>query len=327
MYNRAMTPTDSVNNTSNSFIQLFSPKRDEKFILWNNKDTVGLSLLKQYTDKGLYCPAKTVDGTHDSVALIRIGYYVSEIKDGVVPIIVNINHTSKYLMDNHWNYDFNDSRSPTKESLERSKSSRQPIDLEDTSRYFYNINKNKIFDTEKQKFVTARFLVNDIYRKHLDTLTNLTFRLKIASRHGIVESIPHVTGLMEKINLKLFGRTIRDSKDFAVGIFKPYPYSDLVSLSPDRINILGTDLPITNQTARTFVIFWLLLYLLKTYTKFDLLGLVGLIEGVTSGFFLTIIVSAFLVFFDYVLPLVILYLENCLIKLKLYLMLRVKIKI
>lgn len=75
---------------------------------------------------------------------------------------------SLYLLDgNHFDYNFDDPDSPTKESLEISKKSISPAELESYDDYFYDLNKRCFI--EKGKKIEARKMLDDIFALHIKT--------------------------------------------------------------------------------------------------------------------------------------------------------------
>src|SRR5258706_3296612 len=133
------------------FVKIFNFSTKDEITPWINNDTVGFSIIKEYPRKGLFVPAINQEGKPDSVALIRIGYDKSEEKK--LPLRVTIHKVSRYLINGHWNFNYDDKESPTEESAKESKSSRRPIDLEELSRYIYHSETKKIFDLEKNKYI------------------------------------------------------------------------------------------------------------------------------------------------------------------------------
>ena len=184
------------------FIKIFNFSPKEEVIPWTDDDPIGLSVIKEYPKKGLFRPTYTQEGKQDSVALIKIGYYKANKKE--IPIRVNIHKASRYLLKDHWDFNFEDKESPTEESLENSKASRQPIDLEELSRYIFHVDTQKIFDREKNDYIEPKTIVEDIYITHLQTLKDIPFRIKMAVKNNSFSFIKPTNEFLAQLNFFLF---------------------------------------------------------------------------------------------------------------------------
>ena len=319
----------SILEETKSFTRLFTRGSKGKIITWNSKDAVGISILRNYPDSSKFVPAKNAQGNTDTVILIKVGYYYINENDSSASrsetkLIVSAHKASKFLLEGHMDFVFDKENkdSPTKESLNLSKASLQPIDLEESTRFEYYIKDEKIKDTEINKYIKPSDVVDYIYNLHLKTLTYSAFffRLKIRLQTSFANLIFPFRDLLLGIEFVLFGRTIRKSEDFAKGVFEPYERNDLVDSTTEKVKILGSDFPITNQTARTFVIAMTGLFLINRYTGTDILGFVGTVNSLSGSFiFGASIVAVILLFFDRVLPLVLFWAINLLIYFNLWL--------
>ena len=313
-------------------VSLFTSLKDVVVTPWiDSTGAVGFSLLKEYPDKGLFTPINNKKGEKDSVAMIRIWYMTREISEDEdqkkVRLSVAIIKSSRYLFKHHF-YNFEDDDSPTKVSLAESKASRQPVDLEESSRYEFRIVEKRIYDLKKNKYVEPEEIVNQIYKLHLSLITNIPFQILAFSQKKLIESIAPTSKYLKIVNLYLFGRRIKKTKDFAAGIITPYPLDSLEDSLPleARAKILGSDFPISFRTAGTFIAFFSVVYLINYIWHFDFLGIVKLMSSTTNAFFLAILTGGMLLLFDRVIPYSILLLINLLIRLNWYLM-SLKIKI
>ncbi len=314
--------TNNISDQTEEFVKNFR-NLDEEIIPWIDDDAVGLSIIKNYPENSLFVPARNLNGEPDSVALIKIGYTNSkniEKEENNVNLFISISKVSRYLLNNHWNYDFKDPKSPTEESLKKSKESKQPIDLED-AQYQYNLPTKRFYNSEKKKYVEAGEIVEEIYKLHLKTLRAVGFRAKIKLQKQIIEYSYPINKLLIRTNFILFGRKIKESKNFSTGIFETYSHNDLIDLTTEKTKILGSDFPITNQTARTFVAFITVLFLFKIYSGRDILGIMYLVQKSSENNLLLASFTATLLFiFDRVIPHLILLLVNVLIRLRLWFM-------
>jgi hypothetical protein len=165
------------------FAKNYTKKNGEEIILWQGNDNIGFTILRNYPDNIAFKPVKSKNGKVDSVCMIKIGSPLRKVttESEDLKLFVMVSKASKYLLSNHFNYDFNDPESPTRDSLEESKRSKQPIDLEDFDGYIYDRKNNKIFNVEgERKEVSIDDVVEKIYKLHLKTIkfTGIWFRLK-----------------------------------------------------------------------------------------------------------------------------------------------------
>ncbi|GEM_PF-4133573 len=320
-----METNTNIPSETQKLVMIFSSIKNAEIIPWEKSDkAVGLSVIKDYPDKGSFIPAKNKKGEKDSVAMIRMYYLqpdLGEEKKEVVPLNVSIHKANRYLF-NHPIWNFDDETSPTEESLQESKTSKQPIDLEEFSRYELHLNKEKIYDLKAEKYVSPTEVIEEIYKTHLDTTKNIPFQAKMIAQKRIIEVIDPINNFLKAVNYYLFGKRIKKADDIGVGIFKPYAFKDLndLTLTSEKPKILGSDFPISYQTAGTFVVFFSMLFLLNYYFHYDFLGMVSLINGTNSSFFLAVLTAAMLLIFDRVIPYFILLIINLLIRFRLYLM-------
>ncbi len=318
----------AITTQTKEFTDLFrSLPRVNRITPWIDQEAVGLSVIRDYPDGISFIPAKNSSDEKDSVALIKIGYLAREVKDNKITLVVRISKQSQYLLGEHWDYNFEDSKSPTRASIEESKASKQPFDLEELSRYQYSIDNKQFYDLRDKEQVEPSTIIDKIYKLHLKTIDDPIFRTKVKLKEKGISFTDPTKKFLSNLNYWLFGRQIKESKDFAAGIFKPYSDQDLVDLTTEKIKLLGSDLPVTNQTARTFIFFLLIIFLTKYYSGYDILGLYNLIQyGKDNNLLLITLVTGALFIFDRVFPRVIFKLINFLVKMRL-LLIRLQIKI
>lgn len=306
------------------FHSLFTSIKGVEFVKWDNKDNVGISVLKPYPNNTSFVPVKSQNGQIDSVCLIRIGYYHKDktfSKYTKAPLHLTISKVSRYILKHHW-YNYSDDNSPTEEAVKISESSRRPADLVESDRFEYYIEKNKIYDKKLHIYINPHDLIKNFFRQHLRTLTNIPFILKVASQRFIIRVIDPVKLFLIKINLVCFGKKFKENTEFLVGILKPYNANDLedLSITSDKPKILGSDFPITYQSATVFIVFILIIFISNYYYKIDLLGMVALFNKANdNSLFLGSLIAALIIFFDRVIPNFIVRVINLLIRLKSYL--------
>lgn len=126
--------------TSEKVAQLFQVTENqqwEQLILFEpSTQFAGFSAQRRYPEQGGYLPPCLKDGTPDTFALVRVAAYLtdSEIGSRQWQLRVDISKHSRYLY-NRFDYDFSDPKSPTKDSVLRSRATRQPLDLEFNEEY------------------------------------------------------------------------------------------------------------------------------------------------------------------------------------------------
>lgn len=300
------------------FARFFKANQETKdeVIPWDEGSSVGFSVLRNYPPKGKFIPAKTENGKDDSVALIRVGYYPNG--NETVPNIVIASKGSRYLLGDvgKFDYNFDDKDSPTKESLQQSKDSRQPVELEDNTRFEFDPKIKTFFDKEDNKVVSLNYVVDSIYTTHLKTVKTFSgaaFRIKLSLRERIIKIITLLIRSLKSINFKLLGKTIKEEKDFALGWFKKYPHKNLGTLRPEEIEINGYFLYISKNAFFTATAIILGTFIVHDLVGFELLFVEFLKENAGNQVFFVAFSVMTLWLFDYLLPHLILALINLLI--------------
>jgi len=319
------TPVNTSTSQLNEFLTLFSDKPDKNIIPWIGGKAIGLSIIKNYPKNGPFYPAIKKSGQDDSVALIKVGYNPEIVDNNEVLLMIYIQKVSLYLLNDKWDYNFNDPDSPTKESLEVSKLSKQPVDLEELSRFKYNIVTKKIVDLRKSVEIQPIQVVDYIYNEHLRTAKNYVFKTKLKLRDKTIKYLEKFKKDLIKINSLLFGKTIKEDDNFD-GFFDKYKHKNLISLSTEKISFLGADLTITKNSFYTFIIIILIVFILDYIFKINFFPF-GMFKQYESNniFLVSVVIVGFKVV-DYFIPHFILIIINSLIKAKLRL-LRLKIKL
>lgn len=322
-----MSDVKNIPPETEALISLFSSIKNIEIRPWDDtSENVGLSVFKNYPDKDTFIPARNKKGQKDSIAVIKIWYKRSEVvlmrKRKKVSLKIGIYKLSRYSLKSPFP-NFADDDSPTKASLAESKASKQPFDLEEFSRYELHLDKLKIYDLKKGRRISPKGVIEEIYKEHLDTYKNLSFQMKVKMRERILELIDPTIEIFKKINYYLFGKKIKENEDFMIGILKPYSFKDLsdLELISEKPKIFGSEFPISYKTAGTISVLFTIIYLINYYFGHDILGIVILINSLTNSFFLAVMVGAILLIFDRLIPYIILFLINQLIKLKFSLML------
>lgn len=296
----------------------------EQIIPWTDKEIIGISILKNYPPKSEYKPVLFRDGKPDSVALIKVGFWVKDIKNSVAKLEISVSNASRYKFKHYW-YNYDDNESPSEKAVILSESTRQPTGIEDKSRYEYHLNnkKMKFFDTKSGAYVSFKLMIEEMYNIHLKTLTNKKFILLTRVHKFTINLIEPINNKLIYINFHVFGKRIKKSNninDYSKGTFSTYKKEDLEDVTQDseKMKILGSDFPISPQSARTFLFIFSLVFFINYLFGKDIFGLISLINSTQNNSFFLIIITSFLLYvIDRLLPYGILYLVNALIKLRL----------
>jgi hypothetical protein len=255
------------------------------------KAGVGFSVQRAYSTSCKYKPPVTEDGNPDTVALIRVGYDASygECQSPQrVPLRVNICAFSRYLM-NHFDYSFSDPKCPTEESVNRSKLTPKPVELEALDEYFIDRDRQAIVKSDGT-MVSGIELLDELYQLHVktvDTLWGQVFRWRMQSKKRMSNFAEGIGGLL-KWALEFFcGRTL-ESGEAMRGVITSYHREDMKLLSTESIDVFGYRA--SKNTVGTFCAIILIIYFslrklggaplwLKTIAENSVLALAA---GITS---------------------------------------------
>lgn len=278
---------------------------DEKTIPWDeDPQYMGFSVLRKYPrDKG-FIPAITNSGLDDTVALIKVGCLFVNDTTKKIPLIVSVSKHSQYKY-NHFGINFDDANAPTKNSLEESELSKQPIDLEENSRYFLQDTGN-IFDEKTQKIVSIKSVVDNIYQEHVETIysrKSVIFKTKLSiKKYASDKIIPlFIKGI--KFLLKVFGKELSSGLGL-VGIYEPYTFKQLEAIYPYSFPFFKTDVRISILNVT-----WI--SLLSVYIWYRFLSF----KTINETFSLAIVILIFILF-EYLIPMLLFGIINILIWLR-----------
>jgi hypothetical protein len=278
---------------------------DVKTIPWDEEPQyMGFSVLRKYPrDKG-FIPAITSLGLDDTVVLIRVGCFFSNNTTEKTPFIVTVSKHSQYKYS-HFGINFEDDNAPTKTSLEASELSKQPIDLEENSRYFL-LEDESIFDEKNKKTVSLNEIVDDIYKEHIETISSrkaVIFKTKLNIKQSISEKIIPEAIRYFKYLLKAFGRELSSGPGL-VGIHEPYTFKQLETDYPYSFPFFKTDVRISVLT-----ICWI-----STFTVF-IWYYIPIIKSMNETFSLAVVILVFILF-EYIIPYIFFKIINTLIWLR-----------
>lgn len=205
-------------------------------------DSLGFSVQRKYPGGLAYKPPVKEDGTPDTVALIRVLYDKSKISQQIpqrVPLRFSIGAFSRYL-SNHFDYQWANSDCPTQGSVELSRKTPSPYDLEIQSAYFYDCEKNQIVDKQGTTQDGCKIL-NTLFTSHIETIEGRRariFRFKLASANACsricewaektaVLLMPFMTGRRIAIN---------DLESYGLSCYKK---NQVRFLKTESINVFG----------------------------------------------------------------------------------------
>jgi hypothetical protein len=153
--------------------------------------------------------------------------------------------------------------------------------------------------------------------------------MKVKFKEISLRWIDLINNFLVKLIYFLFGKKIKKSDDWFVGIYKPYNRTDLIdSGGGEKQRILGSDFPISYRSAVLLVLIFSLFFLANYFFKKDFFGFVALFnEANNNSIFLASLVSLLLILIDQIIPLFILLLMNVLTKLKSWITFKYKITI
>lgn len=202
----------------------------------------GFSIRRNYPEDIRYKPAYYSDGRPDNVAVIWAVYDKNRVdvnNPTLVPIRCRIATMSIYRTA-HWDYDFDDDKCPSKDSVELSNSSPQPFSLDFPADYFYDTERN-IFISSSGKEAAGIEILNAIFSEHIDSvhyLKGIRYKFELLKR-SIEYSFYDLFIKTIKILLKaIFGRTIEEDWK-RNSAFDGYPMSAFKKLQLSSITVFG----------------------------------------------------------------------------------------
>lgn len=270
-------------NNSDDLIKSFNLSDRYKI----TKDSAELTFLAQreYPKNIRYSPPITKQGDPDTVAHFQVIYNETNADKAKnkKPITIIVSNLSKYLYKVKGNkrhqYNYNDEDCPTRESLQKSKASIRPIELESEGEYFYN---EKIFRIEDKSGnqINGEKLLDTLFNKHIKNtylIRGLPIRFKLSLKWKLVWLCDKIINFLKHILRNAFDIELV-SKEFSAGILMKYKREDLkrkkaeMLIPPkvnqkERINLFGY--PTSKHVVITFCFFVIIAYLkgLKEYIK------------------------------------------------------------
>jgi hypothetical protein len=283
---------------------------------------VGFSIQRKYPADIRYRPPKLMDGTDEAVALIHVIYEhpdeeKQEEQGSRVPLIIRITNYSRYRA-NHFDYNFYDPNCPTKESLEKSKLTPTPVELNYEKYFYYDHTDNQFYD-ESGRVFTGLEVLERVYDDHCDTvhlLKGLKLRRKPKSQSFGIYILGIFVGLLKWGLSSMFGRTLDDSDTIST-YFSGYARENLKKLSTDSITVFGY-----STAKRVIILFCLLAVTIFTWYFYSP-GKNKYLKAIFSNGFLSLIFSIVIIWIlDVIVPILLFRFVNILIKMRTKLLLR-----
>jgi len=232
--------------SSKELLKLFKlDKQDEYFDpIELNDRKVAFSIKRKYPDDISYKPAHRKDGEPDNIVAIWVTYTHpdesrQEININKVPVGFRVSNISLYRQ-NHFDYDYEESESPPKESVEQSLATPMPLSLEYSNDFFFDHSRD-VFIDESGNPQTGLDILDRVFSEHCDTvhwLKGLKLRLKLLFQSKGIGLLSAIEVFLIFILKKLFGRTFEDS-ELKSAFYRPYNKSDFKKLNENSLNILG----------------------------------------------------------------------------------------
>ena len=279
----------------------------------------GFSIKKDYPLNIRFKPAvgqKTK--TPDNIAIIWVVYTNDQSKGANVnlsrvPIRLRIANVSKYRAS-RWDYNFDDVAGdcPTKESLEASLATPQPLDLQYESIYFYDHILDHFLD-KNGKVLKGHEILNKVFDDHCNTVSlycGMKLKLILAWQSKLSGLLTLLIDFLTFILKQIFGRTT-ESNQMMAGICQPYKRESFKRLDEDSLDILGY-----KASKHVVIVFCALVIIANVYRYYYSVedDYFSLLEGKE---FLSVAHGIFAVWLiDVVIPWVIFFLRNLILLIK-----------
>src|SRR3989344_299161 len=231
-------------NTHEDLKRIFEIDRiSDKYIHYTpfeNSDSIGFSIQREYPKNIRYKPPTTKSGASDTIAIIYV--YLSkktvatkETSDKA-QINLAIKTYSQYL-SNHKNYKFDESDCPTKESVKLSERSPKPISLDSTEEYFYDYNQGVLKD-KTNTVISGEKILDIFFEQHCNTIhmiKGLKLQWQLSSQKFAIKVIEVFLPFLIWLLRATTGRVIDTKKESLAGIFEPYQKEHMRLLEGEKI--------------------------------------------------------------------------------------------
>lgn len=204
---------------------------------------IGFSIKRNYPSNIRFKPPINKLGEPDEIIVIWLvlNASISSAPNGIqkVPLYIKINKFSRYK-SKFFDYDFNDPKSPTKESLYQSEKTPQPSELEFIDYFFYDQNDSVFFDRAGKKY-NGLELLEFVVNKHINTVhlfKGLKFRFKHAYKINTVSFLTPIIRFCIYSLKKIFGREL-DKSDTIIAQYDGFSAQDFRRTTTDIMEFFG----------------------------------------------------------------------------------------
>lgn len=313
--------------TSQEFYNLFNVNEKEylKKYIWNDdSQTIGFAIIKNYPKGKSFKPAIKKDGSDDTVAMIKVYTFPKEDSRESWVVGATVAKVSLYKIDNPMRFPSEekpeDIDAPIEESLKKSVDSPQPIDLEEPNRFTFNFKSQTFFDKKKNITIAPKFIIDYMYKEHIDTYASTRgyiLKFKFNINILLIKFIESFSKFLIKTIQIISGRKVEnEAYDFLLKPFyfppvNPRGVKDQIDSNnklEEYDNLLKKINPFTFSFITSFI---LILYIL--YYKFciNFLGLISFVKANKDDQIFSVSIIAFtILFFNYMLPNILLYTLN-----------------
>lgn len=277
-------------------------------------EDIGFSIKKKYPKEIRFKPAVKRDGEPDEIIVIWLVYNLPKpetAQENKIPILINIKKYSLYRTK-YFDYILDDPESPTRESILKSKKSPQPLELEFINDFFYNLSA-KCFIDKKGNHLSGIEMLDMVVNQHLKTV-HIVKGIKIRSKIFTQLQIGGILRLIIKSFVFLlkypFGRVLKDS-DNEIFLYNGFDLNDMKRITTDTIEIFKYHA--SKHVITTFCIVIISISSIDYFFKIDS----DYLKYISNNNLLSITYSvALLLFLDLLLPKIIFYIINVLIKVR-----------
>lgn len=208
----------------------FAPLKDVK---------IGFSVQREYPPDIEFKPPKYRDGKDAVVAVLQVVYnYPDHKKTPIdlekVPLLIRIFPFNEYTL-HHFDYNFDDEKCPTKESVHLSGKTQFPVEWRLVDQYFIKHSSQQIID-KKNNPISGKEIFDNLFKKHCNITTRYDRFVNVLNK-VVISILNLIIKIIEGILLIFFGRKIERSDESTN--FKTLDKSAKTQV----INIYGYEVP------------------------------------------------------------------------------------
>jgi hypothetical protein len=229
--------------TAERFLELFTGMLGAGYLspVFLSDTRVGFSVQREYPKDIRFKPAKNNKGEPDDIAVIWVIYDETRKKeaDDRVPIRIRVGTMSRYRAK-HWDYNFEDDDGPTKESVQTSRKTPQPLEVNFFDEYFYDTGKSVFINSSGAELSGVQIL-NAVFKLHCDSvhpILGLGLRSRKTASETVFRIIEFVVAGLTWTLRNVFGRTLDDSFS-RLGYFDGFLKENFKKIAVDSIEIFG----------------------------------------------------------------------------------------